>query len=414
MTICLPVGGNPRPMPVDQTNKPGETGIDILKKKIETVGKLKFIQDVPVKYLDKTRLIKYMTAIFTEAYPEALGEKEGIMLRMMGFSARDAAIQPRATRKRLLSSNVNGVYDEKAKELLALNQYRDVDFMNAMILAHEFRHALQDQHFNLSGMLAARPPSDFDDRRLALMAAIEGDATFLMVQTSKLDAEILTSTPTADALMSFLPIAKPSLMHREPAIIKYQLLMPYMNGLQFINAIFKKKKWKGVNSILQHPPESSEQILHPEKYLDREEPVQVLIQYQPEGYHLVHAAVIGEYYLNILLTQDDYSYRDYALGWGGDIVHIYNKDTSYFLAWESQWDKELFCANFFADFKRFIEKRYNVDFKKGRIMNKDFVAGKSAAGENYFFLMKEKTKIFYARADNRDQMNSFIYGGNYD
>jgi hypothetical protein len=409
-TVCFGVFGG---FGFAQSKEKGD--IEALKKKVAAIGKLAFKRDVPITYVNKVRLKKYIAALFEKEFPKQLSEKENEFIRLMGFAGNDANIDVRKIRKRIFLDNTGGLYNEDTDELLVLVQYREVNYINSMVLVHELRHALQDQYFNLASLLDSRSASDFDDRRLAVLAALEGDATFLMVQYSGLDADILASSPTADALMSFLPTAKPSLLYREPEVIKYQLLMPYINGLRFVSAVFKKKKWKGVNRILNLPPASTEQILHPEKYFKREAPVEVLIQYKPREYQLLHSGVIGEYYLNVLLeSKDDYTYKDYALGWGGDTFLIYKNAGSYFLLWESVWDKDIYCSNFYSDFKRFIEKRFDVNLKKGNVKGTDFIAGQSGTGEDYFFLMKLKNKIFYARSDNRDQMNALIYGGNYD
>ncbi len=392
-----------------------KSGVDDLKEKVAALGKLDFKRDVSIHYVDKTRLKKYISAWFEKEYPEHLSGKENEWIRLMGFAENDAEIDARNTRKRIFLDNTGGLYNEDTDELLVLDQYRELNYLNSMVLVHELRHALQDQNFNLAGILGACSFSDFDDRRLAVLAALEGDATFLMVQYSGMDADILASSPTSDALMSFLPAANPSWLHREPGIIKNQLLMPYIHGLRFVTAVFKKKKWNGVNRILHLTPASTEQILHPEKYFNREAPVEVLIRYQPQGYSLFHSGVIGEYYLNVLLeSREDYTDKDYALGWGGDTFHIYKNAGSYFLLWESVWDKDIYGSNFFSDFERFIGKRFEVDLKKGNVRGIGFIAGKSEAREDYFFLVKMKDKIFYARSDNRDQMNALIYGGNYD
>jgi hypothetical protein len=392
-----------------------KSGIDALKEKVAAVGKLAFKREVPINYVSKVRLKKYISALFEKEYPEQLAGKENEFIRLMGFAGNDANIDVRNIRKRILLDNTGGLYNENTDELLVLVQYREVNYLNSMVLVHELRHALQDQYFDLAGILGSRSFSDFDDRKLAVLAALEGDATFLMVQYSGLDADILASSPTSDALMSFLPTAKPSLLYREPGIIRNQLLMPYIHGLRFVSAVFKKKKWKGVNRILDLPPASTEQILHPEKYFKREAPMEVLIQYKPRGYQLLHSGVIGEYYLSVLLkSKEDYTDKDYARGWGGDTFHIYKNAGSYFLLWESVWDKDIYCSNFYSDFKRFIEKHFDVNLKKGNIKGIGFIAGQSGAGEDYFFLVKLRDKIFYARSDNRDQMNALIYGGNYD
>ncbi len=388
-----------------------ENSLDLIKSRVATVGKLAFMQDVAVQYIKKAQLLQHVETTFLAAYPAELAKKEAVYLRLMGFVDKIGDV--RLLRKKILLDHVRGVYDPKAKQLLVLNEYRTIDYINSMFLFHELRHALQDAHYSLAPWLGLY--SDFDDRQLSVLAAIEGDATFTMIQCNDLDAGTLTSSNDADALFSFTPSPKPAMLYREPEIIKSQALMPYIDGLRFTNAVFGKKKWKGVNRILTRPPDSTEQILHPEKYLKREQPVAVEILYQPGNYSLYHSGVIGEYYLDVLLkAKDQDGLLPLARGWGGDTFHIYKStvDTSYFLMWESMWDKEEFCSRFYENFNRFIEKHFNVVLKKGTVNGIDFVAG--SVGQDYFFITRLAKKIFYTRSNNRQQMNTFIYGGNYD
>jgi hypothetical protein len=387
--------------------------IEALKRRTASVGKLRFKENIEVRYLNKTRLTNYIGSLFDKEYSPQLAQKEATFIRLMGYVNRHIDI--RSARKRILLENVGGVYNEKTKELLALDSYRHIDYINSMILIHELRHAVQDGHFNLTEKLAQRNFSDLDDRKLALLAAIEGDASFVMVQCGELDAGVLTSSDNAEALLSFTPAPKPALLYREPDIIKHLLLMPYIDGLRFVNGVFKKKRWRGVNRILKRPPISTEQVLHPIKYLKKEYPIEVNIDYQPQGLQLYHSGVVGEFLLNVLLkavNQD--TIFDAAQGWGGDYYHIFldKENNTYFFIWEAIWDKEVFCSHFYSDFKRFLGKRFNFNFKNGSVNDTPFVAGQS--GSDYFFIMKEEDRLFYVRTNDRKQMNTFIYGGNYD
>ena len=183
-----------------------------------------------------------------------------------------------------------------------------------------------------------------------------------------------------------------------------------------MNRILKKKRWKGVNKILISPPVSSEQVLHPEKYLKKEMPVRVDIRFKPEGYTLCHSGVIGEYYLNILVLTRN-TYKDFAAGWGGDRFEIYRDESgsSHFFIWESSWDSQEACANFYHVFKQFLERTYKINFREGKTKGYSFLAGKSAAaGSGYFFIYKQNNRMFYVRSNDRKQINTFIDGGNYD
>lgn len=383
-----------------------EVSIHDLKKAVVDIGKLAFKTDLPVVYRNKKEIETYLTRIFETEYPDEKAEKDSFFLYVMGFV--DKKINVKKIRKRILINNIGGLYNERSGELFALEEHRNLNSVNSLVIIHELRHALQDQYYNLTEILGEH--SDFDDRRLAALAAVEGDATFVMVQFSGFSPDVLTSY-NADALMSFSPLPSTSLLYRYPEIIKQQLTMPYIRGLAFTHAVFKKKKWKGVNRILTSPPLSSEQILHPEKYLKQEAPVSVDIRFVPRGYGFYHSGVIGEFYLNVLLGVAS-EYGDFASGWGGDTYEIYATPDRYFLMWESKWDTEKRASRFMVLFRKFVEKRFALSLKKGNVKGSPFVAGSSRYG--YFFIRCFQENLFYVRTNDRQAMNAFISRGDYD
>lgn len=377
-----------------------------LKKIVVQIGNLSFKEEIPVKYISKSRLEKYILELFDREYSDESAEKDSFFLYTMGFV--DQKLNLKRIRKRILINNVGGLYNEKTKALFAVEEYRNINTINALLVIHELRHSIQDQYFDLSRLLGDF--SDYDDRRLAVLAAIEGDASLIMVQYSGFSPELLTSY-NADALLSFSPLSNLNVLYYYPGIVKHQLLMPYIEGLKFANFILNKKKWKGVNTVLQNPPVSSEQVLHPEKYLKRELPVNVEIAYSPTGYRSFHSGVVGEFFLNILLTGEG-DYRDSAAGWGGDSFKIFTKPSRYVLVWESVWDQDKDASRFWFEFKRFLENHFLLTFKPGNVKGSPFIAGDSKYG--YFFLRRFGNKLFYVRTNDRQEMNIFINRGYYD
>jgi hypothetical protein len=278
----------------------GQTAaIDELKKTVVQIGQLDFTRDVQVRYLDRYQMKKYIEQLFDREYPDELAEQEAEFLYLMGFTDKKIDLKP--LRKKIILENVGGMYNEKTRELLAVEEFRTLDMLNTPALAHEFRHAIQDQHFRLAGLLGEY--SDYDDRKLAALAAIEGDATLVMIRQLGFDPDLVGEAFSADNVLAFSAMAGTSSLTAAPAIVKYQLLMPYLEGLKFSREILKKKKWKGLNQVLKQPPQSSEQILHPEKYFNPEKPVEVRIGYRPVPGQMVHSGVIGEYFLNVLLAK---------------------------------------------------------------------------------------------------------------
>ena len=51
------------------------------------------------------------------------------------------------------------------------------------------------------------------------------------------------------------------------------MLFPYQEGLRFVRALYQQGGWDAVNRAYRDPPDSTEQVLHPERYLgDRDRP----------------------------------------------------------------------------------------------------------------------------------------------
>ena len=381
--------------------------IEELKRSVVEIGHLEFRKDVPIRYLDRAQLKAYIERLFEEDYPDELAGKEEELLYWMGFTREKIALKP--LRHAIILENVGGMYNEKTKELLAVEEFRQVDMLNAPALAHERRHAAQDQHFPLAALLGDL--SDFDDRKLAALAAVEGDATLVMVRQMGFDPDLVSSAFSPENVLSFSALAGATTLAAAPDIVKFQLLMPYLEGLKFSRAIVKARKWKGLNQVLGNKPLSSEQVLHPQKYMASEKPQAVFTRFRPARGQLYHQGVIGEYYLNVLLKQG-LEVGDAAAGWGGDLFSLYRDGDSRLLLWESHWDTPADGSRFFADYRRFLEREFRVNFQDGSEQGRPFIAGSSAAG--YFFLRRDGARLFYARSNDRERINELISGGIYD
>src|SRR6185437_12887348 len=109
----------------------------------------------------------------------------------------------------LLGDQVIGVYDTDAKSLFVVADKGAFGPAARVTFAHEFNHALQDQHFALDSI--APKHSDNNDRSLAAHALIEGDAIMLQTlwaQQNLSEAELLDLLNTAgsDAGLAEAPL----------------------------------------------------------------------------------------------------------------------------------------------------------------------------------------------------------------
>jgi hypothetical protein len=384
-----------------------DTSIESLKQRVVELGQLEFRREVPVRYLRRAELKRYLDGLFANDYPAALSARESDYLWLMGFTPTRLDLRP--LRRQVVLENAGGLYNEKTKELLALEEYRSLDMINALALVHELRHAVQDQHVGLGRMLGDR--SDFDDRRLAMLSAVEGDATLIMIRQMGLDPETVAAFFNPETVLSFSNPGGGQALSRAPDIVRYQLLFPYLDGLRFSAAVFGKGGQKRLNRVLSEPPLSSAQILHPQFYLDGRAPGPVEIRFRPAGWEKYHDGVVGEYYLNVLLKTGG-EVTDTAAGWAGDRFELWRRGDRRLLQFKSSWETAGDCERFFTELKRFLERRFGFEFKPGSESGREFLAGQSDAG--YFFLSRSGDTIFYLRSDDRKLTNDFIGGGNYD
>ncbi|GAB4512868.1 MAG: hypothetical protein OHK0046_13020 [Anaerolineae bacterium] len=226
----------------------------------------------------------------------------------------------------------------------------------AMVYAHEYTHALQDQHFDLEGDLSRL--IDNTDEQAALRALIEGDAMF---------TEQLFALAMADKDPAYLD---PSLvgdyqhMAIVPAIFEDESFLPYFDGMAFIKALHTLGGWEMVNSAYDDPPRSTEHILHPERYLAGDAPVEVALRpvgHVLPGWEEITDDTLGEFYLRAYLSTqlDSAVVNTAALGWGGDRYTIYYNSSRQKRAWVLRlvWDTVDDADEFAAAYRLFAAAR---------------------------------------------------------
>ncbi len=227
----------------------------------------------------------------------------------------------------LLSEQIAGYYDTDEDRMYVLDIDEDGAFgaVEMMIYAHEYGHVLQDQHFDLES-LGLDEDNEAVDSAMAALALIEGDAQNIM-QTYLL--EVAQDDPgLLLEIMESLDIEM-AVMGSAPRIINDELMFPYLQGQAFVNALLKQGGWGLVDAAFKRPPLSTEQILHPDKYFDMEEPA--LVELEPalealgEGWEAVEEETLGEAYLRMILDEHLKlsEASDAAAGWGGDRFGVF-------------------------------------------------------------------------------------------
>lgn len=257
----------------------------------------------------------------------------------------------------LYTEQIAGFYDNDQDQMTVVNDETGLDALDKIVFAHEYTHDLQDQFLGLDDLQAYRESADEDAAR-AVTALIEGDAQtvtllYLFNHLGELDPSALEAIQTDQ-------------FDAAPAVLREELTFPYMAGMTFVQAIRRQGGWDAVNAAYDAPPQSTEQILHPEKYMAGEAPIIVslppLTDTLGTDWQLIQENTLGEFLLNLCLDVHlpDGAAKDASAGWGGDRFALYEQPATggALLLFVTAWDSEAEATEFASAYATFAEVKY--------------------------------------------------------
>lgn len=341
-----------------------------VKKRVATIRGLKFVREVPVVVESQNVMEEHVRTELLKDYgdskiedlslayaklglfPRGLDFKKSLLdsyrARVLGFYASNG------NRVELLGESGSGTLLDDARRFAETRRQETV-------LAHELTHALQDQHFSLMGKLG---PSKNKDRTLALRAIMEGDATLTEVayRFGGLVQWPLASVSRAAASDSD---KSPSTSSYVPVAILDRLAFQYESGASLVNRVYKEHGWRGIDLLYGAPPLSTEQVLHPEKYLDVPDPptrvdIKDLASLYPLGWRQIEDNTLGELMVRCLFKR--YFSRGEAkaasAGWDGDRFVAFRRGNDVSFIWASVWDSSGDAKEFFQKYQAILARKY--------------------------------------------------------
>jgi hypothetical protein len=358
---------------------------------VAAAGEVPFKAPVPVDFLSPKDLPRYLAEVMDDEYPVARAQADQRVLVAFGLLPRGTDL--RSLRRRLLEENVAGFYDDRPgkKRLFAVSEDRRLTASNQMVLSHELRHALQDQHLDTHHALPSSV-GDFDDRRLAFLSLLEGDATLVMERF--LLRRLGDQAARRDTGELAWPVnASPDV----PRVLHDQMILPYVAGRAFARVLWQRGGGAALLAAWSSPPESTEQVLHPEKYLAREAPRPVEVRHQPQGATLVAEGVLGEALVRTLLG--DTAGEAAAAGWGGDRYRVWDAGGHTLLVWRSAWDREEDAREFRQALLARLREVHGRDRKEARHQVFKSPHGETAvssAGSEVVLVASDEPRLFRA------------------
>jgi len=352
--------------------------INEIVRSVSEIRGLRPLAPISLDYMTREQLREKLEKDINKDYPTSEAEADERVLKEFGLISGD--IDLHKLYLDLYTEQIGGFYDPETKELYVVSEGNKLDALEELIYAHEVTHALQDQHFHLNPLLKKYEDKD-DDAYLAVTSLVEGDARtvereYLMRHPAligRIQDEITQSDISSEKLSS------------APPIISETLLFPYEAGATFVAVLMREGGLVAVNKAFKDPPTSTEQIIHPERYINRDNPTLVdlpdLSQSLGKGWKKLEENLFGEFQTRVLLDGqiDDLTARKAAAGWDGDEFALWTNGDQEVLVWKSVWDSESDAKEFVSAMISYDESRFNARYQQ--------------SGANYVLETRDKTVV---------------------
>jgi hypothetical protein len=372
--------------------------IPTIKAGLSALRGLAFKEEVPAEYQSTE---DFRTFVSVEVDAEMTAERAATLatsLHHIGLLTE--VVDLSQTVEDAMVSQAAAYYDPKQKKFFVVMVPKD-DMGLDTIAAHELTHALQDQHFGLDAYLSTTPELD-DDQANARKFIVEGEATLTMFAygAEQMGADALAGKHVLDP--DFLPLLKIGLvqaaaltlddfkamtkkqaegavtideqiqrsidaMDTIPPLILVPMMDSYMKGCIAVLAAYEAGGWAEVGTLYSHPPDSTEQVLHPDTklYPTRDVPRQIELP-ALKGYTELYANTMGEleWRVYFMLWNKPVAERA-AAGWDGDRWSVLTAaDGTQVGIAVTTWDSAAEATEFATEYEKTIAVRFPDQARK--------------------------------------------------
>jgi len=291
--------------------------------------------------------------------------------------------------------NVSAVFDETfgasvqgyyliGQDQIVIVSDSETPTISKRTLVHELVHALQDQQFGLDDRPATR------DGQMARNGLVEGEAS--LVPRLYLDR-------CGDEWSCIRPPSQGgSGGSIDPGLFSV-VIYPYNQGPTFVETIREQGGWDAVDDVHDRLPESTEQVIHPDRYPD-EEPLDVRVpdrssaawsrlEHDPVGERLGEAAIFAMFESNdVIDSENPRRYRHPAsAGWGGDrLVPYRHEDGEFGYVWNLTWDTREDARDFHETYLALLDSNGGVERGENR-----YVVADDAFGDAFRVVLDGRT-----------------------
>jgi hypothetical protein len=401
--------------------------------RVERVRGLEFEESVPVEVISREEFANETAAAFENVTRNGSLHQNVKWEAMFMLGENESATEQLESNR---AGSVLGYYSPAEDRIVIVSENTESPKMDEITLSQELFHALQEHRFNISEM--NQSTRELHNARDGI---IEGDGNYvdhLYQQRCESDWDCLQPQSQAGG-------GGGGDRHIGIALTKLQ---PYSDGPVFVQELRDEGGWEAVNDAYEHPPASTEQTIHTEKYRE-DEPTDVSVPDTSSdewtvpdmGNGSVDYASFGEAGMYTMLwypsyaetqatgaptnvvipvnhllaparneeTLDLYNYsHPYTAGWDGDRLVPYVTDdsletneTAY--VWKSAWDSTEDAEEFAEAYRQLLEHHgaERVDAQTARYRIPE---GESAYADA-FRVVTEGDRVVIVNAPTVDQLD---------
>ncbi|MBN1899764.1 hypothetical protein JW926_00395 [Candidatus Sumerlaeota bacterium] len=362
------------------------------QKEVSRIRNLEIKEPLRSKFLTKDDVRNYVLREIDRQYPgDTLHDYENVLARL-GFIPHGTDIKKMIIS--LYTEQAAGFYDDATKWFYVVEEFDLNQTITGVIISHEICHVLQDQNFNIDSMNLYKRNND--DEIYAILSVLEGDATILMTEWLKENFEF----KSVFQVLSSLGMDQTA-YNEAPYFLQQLLVFPYIHGSMFLMEVMAQNGVEGRDIPFRNLPRSTEQILHPEKYLSLiDDPTTVslpgAVQFG-KAWEKKYENSIGEIGFKLLFEQymTPNDALEAAAGWDGDRYALYKDENEKFMIlWDSVWDSDHDANEATKAFLNLVDKRYPTG--KGTTKNEMQHAWKLPREDG-----NGVSRIFFKRDGNR-------------
>ena len=320
-----------------------EAQFENILNNVEEIRGLKRTEDIKVNFLNKRGLEQKLTDELLAINNKEDTHKQEILFKTLKLIGSDVNLLE------LLNSmylqNIMGYYDTETREIYLISESNTITPSIELTLAHEYVHALQQQHFDI--ITLTKNVEGRTENESGLLALIEGDATYVELKyldrylEKKDKQKLLQHTDT-----------NPS-NYDMPVILEKIMLFPYGEGFSLVTHILSEGSLSQLNESYNQPPVTTEQVIHPNKYFAQETAPEIELPdveiVLGKEWNILHEEVLGEFFLKAYLeiATNKSTAATSSDGWEGDKYQLLsgpNGNTLLIslLRWESPKDTHEF------------------------------------------------------------------------